>query len=514
VTPPDRRPRLLRRFPRGRWLNLGLGLVLAACVAGAWLVVGDPGTSTAATTRTTTVGRGDVTASVTGTGNLTSTRSTSLSFGAAGTVSAVAVGVGDRVTEGQLLATIDDGSAQRTLSSAKAELASAQAAYDELTAGRTATEKEKDALDVESAQLGVESAQASLTAAKKQLATDTKAQDALVAKAKAALANGTGTQAQVTAAVNTRREVITKDQQEVTSAKQQLLQAKSQLAQQETTARQNAAGPTDAELAQARVSVETAEASVADEQDALDGTTLRAPFTGTVLSVAGSVGDAVSAGSSASSSTGSSASSGSSAASGSSSGGTGGSSTTPSSSSSESSSSSSAFVVLGDVTKLEVTANVAEADVGSVKAGQPAQVTLTAAGTTVEGSVTRVSPEGTASNNVVQYPVTVALSSAPEGARLGASASVTITTATATDVLTLQSSAITTLGNRNTVTVVRDGVPVVVPVEAGLVGGGLTEITDGLTEGETVNLPSSTTSTSGSGGLPGFAPGLGGGGRP
>jgi multidrug efflux pump subunit AcrA (membrane-fusion protein) len=515
VTPLDRRPRLPRALPearggligpvRRRWLNLGLGLVLAGCVAGAYLVVGDPGTSTASTARTTTVGRGDVTASVTGTGNLESARTTSLSFGASGTVTAVAVAAGDRVTKGQLLASIDDGSAQRSLSSAQAQLASAQAAYDELTAGPSATDKEKDELAVESAELGVDSAQASLTQAKNQLAADLKAQDALVARAKAALAAGTGTQAQVNAAVSTRRQVITKDQQAVTSAQQQLLQAKSQLAQQRSTAEQNAAGPTDAEVAQARVSIETAEAGVADAQDALDGTTLRAPFAATVVSVSGSVGDAVSAGSS--SSTGSSGSSGSS-------GSTSPSSTpsTSSSSSSASTSASSAFVVLADLGRLQLTANVAEADIGSVTAGQAAQVTLTAAGAGVEGTVTRVSPEGTTSNNVVQYPVTVALSSAPEGARLGASAGVTITTGSASDVLTLQSSAITTLGSRHTVSVVRNGVPTVVPVEVGLVGGGLTEITSGLTQGETVSLPSTT--TSGTGGLPGFAPGLGGGGRP
>jgi hypothetical protein len=149
-----------------------------------------------------------------------------------------------------------------------------------------------------------------------------------------------------------------------------------------------------------------------------------------------------------------------------------------------------------------------------VKTGQAAQVTLTAAGTTVEGTVTRVSPEGTTTNNVVQYPVTVALTSAPAGVRLGASASVTITTGSADDVLMLSSSAITTVGTRSTVSVQRNGVATVVPVETGLVGGGRTEITSGLTEGETVNLPATTTSTSGAGGLPGFAPGLGGGGRP
>jgi multidrug efflux pump subunit AcrA (membrane-fusion protein) len=51
----------------------------------------------------------------------------------------------------------------------------------------------------------------------------------------------------------------------------------------------NSEGATDAELALAQVSIESAEASAADPEDALADTAVEAPFAGTVVSVAGEV---------------------------------------------------------------------------------------------------------------------------------------------------------------------------------------------------------------------------------
>jgi multidrug efflux pump subunit AcrA (membrane-fusion protein) len=65
--------------------------------------------------------------------NVASSRTASPSFGASGTVTAVPV---KTVKAGQMLATIDDDTAQRTLNSAGAELKSARASYDELAEGR------------------------------------------------------------------------------------------------------------------------------------------------------------------------------------------------------------------------------------------------------------------------------------------------------------------------------------------------------------------------------------------
>jgi hypothetical protein len=195
---------------------------------------------------------------------------------------------------------------------------------------------------------------------------------------------------------------------------------------------------------------------------------------------------------------------------GSGSGGAGAASGTGSTSSS--SSSSTGFITLVDLTSLQVTADVAEADAASVADGQQATVTFSATSQTVQGTVTQVAVSGTTSNNVVQYPVTVTLDSVPTGAKPGASVSVVITTGSKDNVLEVPTAAITTVGNLHTATVLDNGQQSTVQVGVGLVGNATDEITSGLTEGQTVVLTSTTsTSATTNGGFPGF--GGGGAGR-
>lgn len=469
----------MTRIPRGRLLNAALGIVLVAVVAAAWFTVGSTDDSTAVAARTTTVTTGSVTATVSGSGNLESARTSSLAFGASGTVESVSVKVGDAVKKGRTLARIDTASAQRQLASAKASLASADASYADLVAGRTSAEKEQDELSIESAELSVKSAQKQLTSARKSGKSDS-----------------------------------------VTQAEQSVAQAKVQLAQAEATAEQNAEGATAAQVAQARVSIASAQADVQDAQDALDATRIVAPFSGTILSVAGATGDSVTSGASSSSASGSTSESsgttGASSTGSSSSTGTGSSGSTSAGSTStdtSSTGSSSTFITMASLSSLDVTANIAEADIGSVKTGQDATVTLSATDEEMSGTVEEVSPEGTTSSNVVQYPVTIRVDDPVAAARLGASVSVTITTGSAQDALVLPTAAITTTGNRHTVTVLKNGVAGTQAIETGLVGGTTTQVTSGLTAGEVVRLPTTTAGTA-STGVPGFGAGgtrLGGG---
>ena len=467
---------LIARVPRGRWLNAGLGIVLVAVIAAAYFTVNQSDSTAAVSTRTATVTQGSLTATVTGSGNLASSRTSSLAFGASGTVTAVDVKVGDKVKKGQTLARIDTASAKRTLAAAKASLESAQASYDELVAGQTSLEEQSATLQIESAQLSVTSASKSLTTAKKQLAADTKA------KAPSA--------------------TLSKDKSAVTQAEQQLASAKVQLAQQKATAEKDAAGPTAAQVAQSEVSIQNAQVTVDDAEDALDETELTAPFAGTILTVSGEEGDSVSSGTSSSSS--GSASDSSSTSSGTGSGSTG----TTTGTTTSSSSSSSAFITMASLTKMDVTATIAEADIGALKVGQDAEVTLSASDETMTGTVSAVSPEGTTTSNVVQYPVTVSVSDPPASARLGASVSVTITTGSADDALTLPTTAITTSGTRHTVALLKNGVVTTTVIETGLEGSASTEITSGLAAGDVVQIPTTTTTTTS--GVPGFGGGAGG----
>ncbi|MEV5502450.1 HlyD family efflux transporter periplasmic adaptor subunit [Nonomuraea fuscirosea] len=75
--------------------------------------------------RTVTASRGSVTASVSASGAVESSRSRALSFGTNGTVAKIYVKPGDKVAKGDLLAKLDDTAAQESLSAAKAAYDSA-----------------------------------------------------------------------------------------------------------------------------------------------------------------------------------------------------------------------------------------------------------------------------------------------------------------------------------------------------------------------------------------------------
>lgn len=488
------------------WLNTGLAAALLAAGGGAWYTVqGSSVAQTTTTSRTSTVRTGTLTATVTGSGNLESATSSTVDFSSSGTLTDVYVTAGQTVKKGQKLARIDSAAAERSLASAKASLLSAQAAYADTADGESASQRKRDEIAVSDARSAVTKATSALATARSTRAADLEAQNALVAAAQAALAKGTGTAAAVSAAKATRTSTLAKDDEAITSARSALASAQDDYELQKLSAAENADSPTAADLAKARSSVADAQAAVDEAQETLDGTTLVAPHAGTVLSVSSDVGDTVGS---------------SSGSSGSSSGGTSSAAAGSTGSSTTTSTGSSGFIELADLTVLRVTASVAEADAADVEKGQAATVTLSATDTEVAGTVTAVSVSGTTSSNVVTYPVTVTLDEVPDGVRLGASVSVSITTGSAEDALIVPTSAVTTIGNRSTVTVLDDGAEKSVTVQVGIEGDSGVQITSGLTAGQTVVLRSSSSSSISSNGFPGAGgPGLGGvagapGGRP
>lgn len=257
---------------------------------------------------------------------------------------------------------------------------------------------------------------------------------------------------------------------------------------------------------------------------AYQGTVLKAPFAGTVTAVNGTVGG--SSGGSGSSSSGSGSSG--SASSGAGTSGGGGSGSSSSSSSGASSSSGSGFIELVDTKHLQIEGDFTEADTTKLKVGQTASITFDAlTGTTATGKITSIGLSPTTTDNVVKFPATISLTKVPSGVRLGQTATVEITTASAEDVLYVPTAAVRTAGGQSTVTVVRNGRQSTVTVETGVKGDQGTEITSGLNEGDQVVVTSTGTGTSGTtqrggfpgggagpaGGLGGGAPGGGGGRR-
>ncbi|MCO6004288.1 HlyD family efflux transporter periplasmic adaptor subunit [Actinoallomurus purpureus] len=292
---------------------------------------------------------------------------------------------------------------------------------------------------------------------------------------------------------------------DTTSAQENLTSAKANL---------SAAADGDTSSASGYSSYVSAKNAYNQAVRALAGTELRAPFAGTVAVVNGTVGGS-SSGSGSSGSSSGSQSSGSSGGSsgGGSGGGSGASSGSSSTSSSSSSSSGSGFVELADPKKLQVTGEFTEADAIKLKAGQRATVSFDAlSGVTATGKVTQIDMSPTTSNNVVEYGATITLTTIPGSVRIGQTATVQVTTATAQNVLYVPAAAVRTAGGQSTVTVLQGGKQVIKPVQTGVKGGQGTEIKSGLNEGDQVVITTTTTSTSGSSGFGRAGGGLGGGG--
>jgi macrolide-specific efflux system membrane fusion protein len=248
-----------------------------------------------------------------------------------------------------------------------------------------------------------------------------------------------------------------------------------------------------AAITSAKAQVRSANAALTSAKQDLENAVLRSPIAGTVASVDLEVGDTV----------GSSSSSGSS----------GGSS---SASSSSSSSSSAQFVIIATATwKLE--GSIGAADLGSVKAGQKVAVTTDATTDELTGTVKSVGivATSTSDDGTATFPVVINLSGTHTDLYSGTTASAVITTGSYDDVLTVPTAAIRSEDGKTVVTKVTDGSNTTTEVEVGKVFGSYTQITSGLSEGDSVLItftrPTSTsTASSDSGQGGGFGMGFGG----
>jgi len=234
-------------------------------------------------------------------------------------------------------------------------------------------------------------------------------------------------------------------------------------------------------VAAAQANVDSAQLSVESAEKAVAATTLRAPMAGTVTAVNGAVGQTVSGGSTSSSS--SSSSTGSSGASVA--GGLGGGGA---SSSSSSASGGSSFITLAQVSRFKMEVSLSESDIGSVKVGQSATVTVNAA--SGEQFAARVADIGVlssssssgSSSSAVSYPVTLSLDQTGTSLKAGMSATADIVTSQVTG-LAVPSQAL----SGSTVTVeAADGSQTAQRVQTGVVGDATTQVISGLKAGDKV----------------------------
>lgn len=271
-------------------------------------------------------------------------------------------------------------------------------------------------------------------------------------------------------------------QQSLTQANAQLAKAKANLASLNARSAEPSATVSAADIAAAEAEVSVAKAQVAaasaqsasasgnyDEALAAeDDLTVTAPCSGQVYSLDIEVGDSVSAsGSSGSSSTNT--------------GAMGGTADTGS---------SSAAVVIAPEQPLAVHLTVNEVDLPSLELGQRADIEFDAfPGLTATGKVYRIADEGSASSGVVTFDVWISIDKADPRLRSGMSASATIVTEVAQNVLAISNSAVQSDGSGGYyVELLTDGAetPTQVAVETGLASDTQTEILSGISEGDVV----------------------------
>ena len=139
----------------GRWLAGGIALIVIAIVAALWLsgAIKRP-TAASAAPATVAVTRGNLIATVAGSGSVAAEQTVSLGFQGTGTVTEVLVKEGDVVQAGQVLGRLDDRQLALQVTNAQAALQSAKARLVQAQEGNARPE------DLTSAQAAVASAQA------------------------------------------------------------------------------------------------------------------------------------------------------------------------------------------------------------------------------------------------------------------------------------------------------------------------------------------------------------------
>ena len=526
------------------------GLAILALVLGT-LIYRDmfvPSKNAASALNLYSVARRTVTASISGSGNLEPQAQSNVNFKVAGTLTEIDVHVGDHVSSGQRLAAIDSSAEQSTLSQAQANVSTAQAnlqaaetplTQNQITQLQDNVNNAQQSYNDTVTQVNLTNTQDTnlVTADQNQLTTDQQAlnfnatyQTALqkLNTDKAALQTATttfntdGCQSQTYAtysttcltdfnAVSTDQTAVNADQLSVNTQAAQVNADQSKLntdtAKQQSdkvngqrSINQAAASLTSAQdqlktqtetkpnqIASAQAQLASAQAAVQTAQQSLNNTVLIAPMDGEVNSINGVVGETVSPG-----------------------GGT--TAEAPGSQAPlPSSTNSTAFMVIGNVSAMEVVIPFAESDASKIAYNQDAQVTFDAVpNLTISGHVIAVASAATVSSGVVNYYATITLNLTNPALKQGMTANATVTVSKATNALSVPNLAISRTSGQAYVLVYASGQQVQTPIETGVVGDQFTEVTGGLNDGEQIVMPT-IRAASGSGNTRGGGFGGGGG---
>jgi multidrug efflux pump subunit AcrA (membrane-fusion protein) len=489
------------------------------------------GPAVAATSTYVPAFRRDLTSTISASGTVQATQQVNLNFGSSGEIAEVNVKAGDHVAAGQQLARLDDSQLKSALRSAQTSLASAQArlnatinpsagdvasaqqatynAENQLATAKqnledtrnkpTSSDRSKAQQAVLSAQNALQSAKDAKDKAQRDLAAAQNALNSAESAASLSCPNPPGTCATARNAVTQAKTALDNAKRAAENPNLDRSIESAELGLQTALADEQKMlqGATAVEVQNAENSVKAAEASLvmaqeryddllhpapdvvlplqssvdqaADNVEAarqrLDDAVIVAPFDGVVTVVNGSVGAQVS----------------------------GGVNTTAASSNS--------IVSLLNPNLIRIDASIDQTDVSSVKPGQTAVVTFDAlSGYTYQATVSNVGLVPATSQGVVTYVVSFAVDTSRLAAGTpipapGMTASLTITTATASNALVVPARSVSGTGGQGLVTVKTASGDEQRRVTTGISNGTLTQVTSGLQDGDEVLYTRPSTST-------------------
>jgi HlyD family secretion protein len=303
--------------------------------------------------------------SVTAKGTVEPASDQSLSFSLTGTVTSVTVKPGDTVVVGQLLARIDNADALQAVNDAQSALDDDQAALDAAWASASATPSP------------AASCRANAPAPRPSTARPSAPQPSAPAS------HGSSPSATASARPSASRSMGIQAAYAVYAAGQSCTGSGGSGGGSGGAGggSQRGGGGGDAILT-AQQALNNDEATLAKAERDLDGTVIKSPVSGKVLTVSIKVGDTA----------------------------------------------RSNVITLGVVSTMVVVASFSEADVVALKVGQSASVVLPGrSDETFTAKITQIAETGTVSNNLVTYAVTLTFDQVPQGILVGQSANVTVT---------------------------------------------------------------------------------------
>ena len=417
-----KRPRL--------WLvTLGLvGLIAAGTIA---LMVSRRGPNYDLEALTVPVASEELTVRITASGSVDPIRTVNLSPKSAGIVEELYVEQGDRVTQGQLIARMDNEQLDAQLVQNRASVAEAQAQLDEALRGASST-------DIGQAQAAVEAARAQLDDAR---ARQVLAEDEL-SRSQDLFDRGAISRSDLDRALNDSRSAGAGVDQAIA----RLTEAEQRLIDQQDGSDAETIAQAEARLARAQGQLQAVQIQLSDTQ-------IRAPFDGIVTQRFASVGAFV----------------------------------TPTATASEVTSATSTAIV-AIASGLEVVAEVPEADISRIQVGQAVEIQADAFPDEIfRGEVQRLAPEAIERQNVTVFQVRVRLISGADRLRSNMNTTVTFIGDQLDDALVIPTVAVITQGGESGVLIPDEaGQAEFEPVVLGSQVGDRIQVIDGLDMGDRV----------------------------